>query len=175
MQTHTHTKSTVLCYSPPRFKWEGFPGSHGVYFWPFPGYAVTTLNDGSTLYFVAGAPRSNHSGQVIVYTVNAHKQTAIIDSERGKQVPTLDDVWCSYCIYAWCTTRQNAFKPIAVLHRSGRTSEASYAPWTWTKTGWLTSFWWVRPCSWVSWRERRAGSICSRLPRYKWAKCHFLS
>uniref|UniRef100_A0A8D3BWT6 Integrin subunit alpha 2 n=1 Tax=Scophthalmus maximus TaxID=52904 RepID=A0A8D3BWT6_SCOMX len=50
------------------------------------GYAVTTLNDGSTLYFVAGAPRSNHSGQVIVYTVNAHKQTAIIDSERGKQI-----------------------------------------------------------------------------------------
>ncbi|XP_054466654.1 integrin alpha-2-like [Anoplopoma fimbria] len=50
------------------------------------GYSVTTLSDGLTEYFVAGAPRSNHSGQVIVYTVNAQKQTAIIDSERGKQI-----------------------------------------------------------------------------------------
>ncbi|XP_029296218.1 integrin alpha-2 isoform X2 [Cottoperca gobio] len=50
------------------------------------GYAVTTVRDGTTEYFVAGAPRSNHSGQVIVYTVNALKQTAIIDSERGKQI-----------------------------------------------------------------------------------------
>ncbi|KAM8886795.1 integrin alpha-2 isoform 2-T2 [Spinachia spinachia] len=50
------------------------------------GYSVTTLSDGSTEYFVAGAPRSNHSGQVIVYTVTGKNQTAIIDSERGKQI-----------------------------------------------------------------------------------------
>uniref|UniRef100_A0AAQ4QMR3 Integrin subunit alpha 2 n=1 Tax=Gasterosteus aculeatus aculeatus TaxID=481459 RepID=A0AAQ4QMR3_GASAC len=50
------------------------------------GYSVTTLSDGSTEYFVAGAPRSNHSGQVIVYTVIGKNQTAIIDSERGKQI-----------------------------------------------------------------------------------------
>lgn len=50
------------------------------------GYAVTTLSDGSTEYFVAGAPRSNHSGQVIVYTVNNQKQVAFVDSERGKQI-----------------------------------------------------------------------------------------
>ncbi|XP_068461360.1 integrin alpha-2 [Clinocottus analis] len=50
------------------------------------GYSVTTLSDGPTEYFVAGAPRSNHSGQVIVYTVNAQKQLAVIDSERGKQI-----------------------------------------------------------------------------------------
>ncbi|XP_074495342.1 integrin alpha-2 [Sebastes fasciatus] len=50
------------------------------------GYSVTTLSDESTEYFVAGAPRSNHSGQVIVYTVNAQTQTTIIDSERGKQI-----------------------------------------------------------------------------------------
>uniref|UniRef100_A0A8C2WPL7 Integrin subunit alpha 2 n=1 Tax=Cyclopterus lumpus TaxID=8103 RepID=A0A8C2WPL7_CYCLU len=50
------------------------------------GYSVTTLSDRLTEYFVAGAPRSNHSGQVIVYTVNAQKQPAIIDSERGKQI-----------------------------------------------------------------------------------------
>nr|XP_019954569.1 PREDICTED: integrin alpha-2 [Paralichthys olivaceus] len=60
------------------------------------GYSVTTLTDGSTLYFVAGAPRSNHSGQVIVYTVNAQKQTVIIDSERGKQIGSyFGSVLCS--------------------------------------------------------------------------------
>lgn len=46
------------------------------------------MSDESTLYFVAGAPRSNHSGQVIVYTLNAQKQLTIVDSGRGKQVVT---------------------------------------------------------------------------------------
>ncbi|XP_042278207.1 integrin alpha-2 [Thunnus maccoyii] len=60
------------------------------------GYSVSTLSDGSTEYFVAGAPRSNHSGQVIVYTVNAQKQSTIIDSERGKQIGSyFGSVLCS--------------------------------------------------------------------------------
>uniref|UniRef100_A0A8C4FGL8 Integrin subunit alpha 2 n=1 Tax=Dicentrarchus labrax TaxID=13489 RepID=A0A8C4FGL8_DICLA len=60
------------------------------------GYSVTTLSDGHTEYFVAGAPRSNHSGQVIVYTFNAQKQSAIIDSERGKQIGSyFGSVLCS--------------------------------------------------------------------------------
>ncbi|XP_070759947.1 integrin alpha-2 [Enoplosus armatus] len=60
------------------------------------GYSVTTLSDASTEYYVAGAPRSNHSGQVIVYTVNAQKQSAIIDSERGKQIGSyFGSVLCS--------------------------------------------------------------------------------
>lgn len=50
------------------------------------GYSVTTITDSSREYYVAGAPRSNHSGQVIVYTVNAQKKTLVIDSERGKQI-----------------------------------------------------------------------------------------
>ncbi|XP_029574008.1 integrin alpha-2-like [Salmo trutta] len=50
------------------------------------GYSVTTLSDGQTEYFVAGAPRSNHSGQVIVYTVTSSKQVTVIDSEREKQI-----------------------------------------------------------------------------------------
>ncbi|XP_051923138.1 integrin alpha-2 isoform X2 [Hippocampus zosterae] len=50
------------------------------------GYSVCMLSDGTTEYFVAGAPRSNHSGQVIVYSFNAQKQFTIIDSERGKQI-----------------------------------------------------------------------------------------
>ncbi|XP_037536875.1 integrin alpha-2 [Nematolebias whitei] len=60
------------------------------------GYSLTTLSDGSTEYFVAGAPRSNHSGQVIVYTVKAGKQAAVIDSERGKQIGSyFGSVLCS--------------------------------------------------------------------------------
>ncbi|XP_015238105.1 PREDICTED: integrin alpha-2 [Cyprinodon variegatus] len=60
------------------------------------GYAVTTLTDGPTEYFVAGAPRSNHSGQVIVYTMNAQKQVVVVDSERGKQIGSyFGSVLCS--------------------------------------------------------------------------------
>ena len=51
-----------------------------------PGYAVTSLSDGPTEYFVAGAPRSNHSGQVVVYTINRQKKATVVDTERGKQV-----------------------------------------------------------------------------------------
>ncbi|XP_033828355.1 integrin alpha-2-like [Periophthalmus magnuspinnatus] len=50
------------------------------------GYSVSTLSDGYTEYYVAGAPRSNHSGQVIVYTMNAQKLVHVVDSERGKQI-----------------------------------------------------------------------------------------
>ncbi|XP_076007271.1 integrin alpha-2 [Genypterus blacodes] len=60
------------------------------------GYSVSTLSDGATEYFVAGAPRSNHSGQVVVYTLSAQKQTTIIDSERGKQIGSyFGSVLCS--------------------------------------------------------------------------------
>ncbi|KAL0965810.1 hypothetical protein UPYG_G00286070, partial [Umbra pygmaea] len=50
------------------------------------GYSVTTLNDGSMEYYVAGAPRSNHTGQVIVYTINTDGQPTIKDSKRGDQI-----------------------------------------------------------------------------------------
>ncbi|XP_036382642.1 integrin alpha-2-like [Megalops cyprinoides] len=50
------------------------------------GYSVTTLNDHGSVYYVAGAPRSNHSGQVIVYTMDTQQQPRIIDSERAEQI-----------------------------------------------------------------------------------------
>ncbi|KAG9353745.1 hypothetical protein JZ751_011867 [Albula glossodonta] len=50
------------------------------------GYSVTTLLDGSSEYYVAGAPRSNHTGQVIVYTINTQGQPTVIDSQRGEQI-----------------------------------------------------------------------------------------
>ncbi|XP_062870087.1 integrin alpha-2 [Trichomycterus rosablanca] len=50
------------------------------------GYSVTTLYSGSTEYFVAGAPRSNHTGQIVVYTVKDQNQPIIKDSQRGDQI-----------------------------------------------------------------------------------------
>ncbi|KAI4876367.1 hypothetical protein NFI96_017833, partial [Prochilodus magdalenae] len=60
------------------------------------GYSVTTLNDGSTEYYVAGAPRSNHTGQVVVYTLSSQSQLTIIDSQRGDQIGSyFGSVLCS--------------------------------------------------------------------------------
>uniref|UniRef100_A0A8B9JQ70 Integrin, alpha 2 (CD49B, alpha 2 subunit of VLA-2 receptor), tandem duplicate 2 n=1 Tax=Astyanax mexicanus TaxID=7994 RepID=A0A8B9JQ70_ASTMX len=50
------------------------------------GYSVSTLVDSSAEYFVAGAPRSNHTGQVVVYILNSQRQPRIIDSQRGDQI-----------------------------------------------------------------------------------------
>ncbi|XP_036450958.1 integrin alpha-2-like [Colossoma macropomum] len=50
------------------------------------GYSVSTLNDGSSEFYVAGAPRSNHTGQVVVYTLNSQRQPNIINSQRGDQI-----------------------------------------------------------------------------------------
>uniref|UniRef100_A0A4W4FH91 Integrin, alpha 2 (CD49B, alpha 2 subunit of VLA-2 receptor), tandem duplicate 2 n=1 Tax=Electrophorus electricus TaxID=8005 RepID=A0A4W4FH91_ELEEL len=50
------------------------------------GYSVTTLIDSSSEYYVGGAPRSNHTGQVVVYVLNSQWQPRIIDSQRGEQI-----------------------------------------------------------------------------------------
>ncbi|KAL2100298.1 hypothetical protein ACEWY4_004692 [Coilia grayii] len=51
------------------------------------GYSVTSLRQGSTEYFVAGAPRANHTGLVVVYTVTSSSAHAsIIDTQRGTQI-----------------------------------------------------------------------------------------
>ncbi|XP_023678845.1 integrin alpha-2 [Paramormyrops kingsleyae] len=50
------------------------------------GYAVTTLVDESAEYYVAGAPRSNHTGQVVVYTVSSIGQPHVLNSQRGYQI-----------------------------------------------------------------------------------------
>ena len=64
----------------------------GVFLLKFPssvvhtGYSVTSLRHGSTEYFVAGAPRANHTGLVVVYTVDSTGQASIRDTQRGTQV-----------------------------------------------------------------------------------------
>ncbi|XP_073730761.1 integrin alpha-2-like [Misgurnus anguillicaudatus] len=49
------------------------------------GYSVSTLTDGSSEFYVAGAPRAVHKGQVVVYTIEK-KQPFIVDSQRGDQI-----------------------------------------------------------------------------------------
>lgn len=90
----------------------------------FTGYSVTALNDGRTQYFVAGAPRSNHTGQVVVYTLNSQKQTTVIDSERGKQVLAQENLGP---FFSW-----NMLTGVGVL-RLAPTSGASSALWMWTE------------------------------------------
>uniref|UniRef100_A0A8C2AWT0 Integrin subunit alpha 2 n=1 Tax=Cyprinus carpio TaxID=7962 RepID=A0A8C2AWT0_CYPCA len=50
------------------------------------GYSVTSVIDGSSEFYVAGAPRAAHRGQVIVYSINSQNQPVIIDSQRGDQI-----------------------------------------------------------------------------------------
>uniref|UniRef100_A0A8C2G283 VWFA domain-containing protein n=1 Tax=Cyprinus carpio TaxID=7962 RepID=A0A8C2G283_CYPCA len=50
------------------------------------GYSVTSVIDGSSEFYVAGAPRAVHRGQVIVYSINSQNQPVIIDSQRGDQI-----------------------------------------------------------------------------------------
>ncbi|KAI2660006.1 Integrin alpha-2 [Labeo rohita] len=50
------------------------------------GYSVTSVTDGSSEFYVAGAPRAVHRGQVVVYSINSQNQPVIIDSQRGDQI-----------------------------------------------------------------------------------------
>lgn len=45
--------------------------------------AISTLNG---VHFVAGAPRANYTGQIVLYSVNKHGNVTVIQSHRGDQV-----------------------------------------------------------------------------------------
>ncbi|KFO88714.1 Integrin alpha-2, partial [Buceros rhinoceros silvestris] len=49
------------------------------------GYSVAVLSTQSSMYFVAGAPRSNYTGKVVVYDVDSGGNVAIVQSQRGEQ------------------------------------------------------------------------------------------
>ncbi|KAK7120266.1 hypothetical protein R3I94_020310 [Phoxinus phoxinus] len=50
------------------------------------GYSVSSVTDGSSEFYVAGAPRAVHRGQVIVYIIDSQRQPVVIDSQRGDQI-----------------------------------------------------------------------------------------
>ncbi|KAH0627930.1 hypothetical protein JD844_008514, partial [Phrynosoma platyrhinos] len=49
------------------------------------GYSVAVLSMENTVYFVAGAPRSNYTGRVVVYQVDGHGNLNIVHSQTGEQ------------------------------------------------------------------------------------------
>ncbi|NXV37195.1 ITA2 protein, partial [Rissa tridactyla] len=49
------------------------------------GYSVAVLSTQSSVYFVAGAPRSNYTGRVVVYDVDSDGNITIVQSQRGEQ------------------------------------------------------------------------------------------
>ncbi|KAM6228449.1 LOW QUALITY PROTEIN: integrin alpha-2-like [Spheniscus humboldti] len=56
--------------------------NHSLYL----GYSVAVLSTQSSIYFVAGAPRSNYTVRVVVYGVDSHGNIAIVQSQRGEQI-----------------------------------------------------------------------------------------
>uniref|UniRef100_H3B0E3 Integrin subunit alpha 2 n=1 Tax=Latimeria chalumnae TaxID=7897 RepID=H3B0E3_LATCH len=60
------------------------------------GYSVTTLTTKTSVLYVAGAPRSNHTGQVVVYSVSGEGSVTVLQSKRGDQIGSyFGSVLCS--------------------------------------------------------------------------------
>uniref|UniRef100_A0A670YN68 Integrin subunit alpha 2 n=1 Tax=Pseudonaja textilis TaxID=8673 RepID=A0A670YN68_PSETE len=50
------------------------------------GYSLAVLSLENSVFYVAGAPRSNYTGRVVVYQVDDYGKIIIIDSQRGEQI-----------------------------------------------------------------------------------------
>ncbi|KAM8960865.1 integrin alpha-2 [Pelodytes ibericus] len=60
------------------------------------GYSVAVLNMRDSVHFVAGAPRTNYTGQVVVYTINDKGNVTIIQIQKGEQIGSyFGSVLCS--------------------------------------------------------------------------------
>lgn len=53
---------------------------------PHLGYSVAAISTEKSVYFVAGAPRANYTGQIILYNLDEHGNVTIIQTHRGDQV-----------------------------------------------------------------------------------------
>ncbi|KAJ8778441.1 hypothetical protein J1605_013628 [Eschrichtius robustus] len=50
------------------------------------GYSVASISTGKSVHFVAGAPRANYTGQIVLYSVNESGNITVIQSHRGDQI-----------------------------------------------------------------------------------------
>uniref|UniRef100_A0A8C0G493 Integrin alpha-2 n=1 Tax=Chelonoidis abingdonii TaxID=106734 RepID=A0A8C0G493_CHEAB len=50
------------------------------------GYSVAIISTQNAVYFVAGAPRSNYTGRVVVYDIDSHGRVTVVQSQRGDQI-----------------------------------------------------------------------------------------
>ncbi|GAB1298569.1 Integrin alpha-2 [Apodemus speciosus] len=62
----------------------------------FLGYSMATISTENGVHFVAGAPRANYTGQIVLYSVNKHGNVTVIQSHRGDQIGSyFGSVLCS--------------------------------------------------------------------------------
>ncbi|XP_004608580.2 integrin alpha-2, partial [Sorex araneus] len=60
------------------------------------GYSVAAISTGSGVHFVAGAPRANYTGQIVLYSVNEKGNASVIQAHRGDQIGSyFGSVLCS--------------------------------------------------------------------------------
>ncbi|KAM6222325.1 integrin alpha-2 [Rhynchocyon petersi] len=60
------------------------------------GYSVTAISTGKSIHYVAGAPRANYTGQIVLYHVDQNGNVTIIQSHRGDQIGSyFGSVLCS--------------------------------------------------------------------------------
>uniref|UniRef100_H0VU32 Integrin alpha-2 n=1 Tax=Cavia porcellus TaxID=10141 RepID=H0VU32_CAVPO len=60
------------------------------------GYSVAAISTEKSVYFVAGAPRANYTGQIILYNLDEHGNVTIIQTHRGDQIGSyFGSVLCS--------------------------------------------------------------------------------
>ncbi|XP_006889660.1 PREDICTED: integrin alpha-2 [Elephantulus edwardii] len=60
------------------------------------GYSVATISTGKNIHYVAGAPRANYTGQIVLYQVDEKGNVTIIQPHRGDQIGSyFGSVLCS--------------------------------------------------------------------------------
>ncbi|XP_005392782.1 PREDICTED: integrin alpha-2 [Chinchilla lanigera] len=60
------------------------------------GYSVAAISTEKSVHFVAGAPRANYTGQIILYSLDEHGNVVIIQTHRGDQIGSyFGSVLCS--------------------------------------------------------------------------------
>lgn len=47
---------------------------------------MAAISTGTDIHFVAGAPRANYTGQIVLYSVNENGNVTVIQAHRGDQV-----------------------------------------------------------------------------------------
>nr|XP_033787403.1 integrin alpha-2 isoform X2 [Geotrypetes seraphini] len=76
------TANQVSIYSRDAFETILQDKNHSSYL----GYSVTVLTIENEVNFVAGAPRTNYTGQVVVYNVNSKGNISILQYQKGEQI-----------------------------------------------------------------------------------------
>ncbi|KAM7320839.1 hypothetical protein ACRRTK_020092 [Alexandromys fortis] len=71
-------------------------GTLGEHIFSIEGYSVAAISTEKGVYFVAGAPRANYTGQIVLFNVNKDGNVAVIQSHRGDQIGSyFGSVLCS--------------------------------------------------------------------------------